>query len=207
MLSWDPIFRSIHEVQRKEESSSGFNNFVRDFQAPCARVAQRHCRTCYLWWGMFCNCWHNGKISTKQKITQGHRLKNNENQTYQALLNLKAERRILLSGTPIQNDLLEYYSLVHFVNRDILGLSSATFKWLFWWKFCCDSLNAPTESYLILMWIKKSILNVIICYYWTSCWNLETGNWFFQSQSIKFKETPYYHMSYQVPNVLEWKIN
>lgn len=52
---------------------------------------------------------------------QGHRLKNSENQTYQALASLNAERRILLSGTPIQNDLLEYYSLVHFVNRDILG--------------------------------------------------------------------------------------
>ncbi len=52
---------------------------------------------------------------------QGHRLKNSENQTYQALSGLKAQRRILLSGTPIQNDLLEYYSLVHFVNADILG--------------------------------------------------------------------------------------
>jgi DNA repair and recombination RAD54-like protein len=52
---------------------------------------------------------------------EGHRLKNSENQTYQALNLLKAQRRVLLSGTPIQNDLLEYYSLVHFVNSDILG--------------------------------------------------------------------------------------
>ncbi|XP_012945594.1 DNA repair and recombination protein RAD54-like [Aplysia californica] len=52
---------------------------------------------------------------------EGHRLKNSENQTYQALTNLKAKRRILLSGTPIQNDLLEYFSLLHFVNKGILG--------------------------------------------------------------------------------------
>ncbi|KAK7099702.1 DNA repair and recombination protein RAD54-like isoform X2 [Littorina saxatilis] len=52
---------------------------------------------------------------------EGHRLKNSENQTYQALVNLNADRRILLSGTPIQNDLLEYFSLLHFVNRGILG--------------------------------------------------------------------------------------
>ena len=52
---------------------------------------------------------------------QGHRLKNSENQTYAALSNLKTKRRILLSGTPIQNDLLEYFSLVHFVNVGILG--------------------------------------------------------------------------------------
>ncbi|XP_064604262.1 DNA repair and recombination protein RAD54-like isoform X2 [Liolophura sinensis] len=52
---------------------------------------------------------------------EGHRLKNSDNQTYKALSELKVERRILLSGTPIQNDLLEYFSLVHFVNRGILG--------------------------------------------------------------------------------------
>jgi hypothetical protein len=55
------------------------------------------------------------------KWLQGHRLKNSENQTYQALNGLNAKRRILLSGTPIQNDLLEYFSLVHFVNGGILG--------------------------------------------------------------------------------------
>ncbi|BFY99558.1 hypothetical protein BsWGS_02598 [Bradybaena similaris] len=52
---------------------------------------------------------------------EGHRLKNSENQTYQALTGLNAKRRILLSGTPIQNDLLEYFSLLHFVNKGILG--------------------------------------------------------------------------------------
>ncbi|XP_071653993.1 DNA repair and recombination protein RAD54-like [Temnothorax longispinosus] len=52
---------------------------------------------------------------------EGHRLKNSENQTYQSLMGLKAKRRVLLSGTPIQNDLLEYFSLVHFVNQGILG--------------------------------------------------------------------------------------
>uniref|UniRef100_A0A8C3XDP8 DNA repair and recombination protein RAD54-like n=1 Tax=Cyanoderma ruficeps TaxID=181631 RepID=A0A8C3XDP8_9PASS len=52
---------------------------------------------------------------------EGHRLKNSENQTYQALNGLNTPRRVLISGTPIQNDLLEYFSLVHFVNSGILG--------------------------------------------------------------------------------------
>ncbi|XP_064477211.1 DNA repair and recombination protein RAD54-like [Ornithodoros turicata] len=52
---------------------------------------------------------------------EGHRLKNCENQTYHALNGLRTRRRILLSGTPIQNDLLEYFSLIHFVNAGILG--------------------------------------------------------------------------------------
>ncbi|CAF1506271.1 unnamed protein product [Rotaria magnacalcarata] len=55
---------------------------------------------------------------------EGHRLKNAENQTYDALFKLDCRRRVLLSGTPIQNDLLEYFSLVHFVNSGILGTSS-----------------------------------------------------------------------------------
>ncbi|XP_014246978.1 DNA repair and recombination protein RAD54-like [Cimex lectularius] len=54
---------------------------------------------------------------------EGHRLKNCENQTYLALTGLQCKRRVLLSGTPIQNDLLEYFSLVHFVNEGILGTS------------------------------------------------------------------------------------
>jgi DNA repair and recombination RAD54-like protein len=58
---------------------------------------------------------------------EGHRLKNCENQTYQALMGLRTKRRVLLSGTPIQNDLTEYYSLVHFVNPGMLG-TTAEFK-------------------------------------------------------------------------------
>ncbi|VDN05600.1 unnamed protein product [Thelazia callipaeda] len=55
---------------------------------------------------------------------EGHRLKNSDNQTYQALSSLKCKRRVLISGTPIQNDLLEYYSLVNFVNPGLLGTAS-----------------------------------------------------------------------------------
>ncbi|EYC24388.1 hypothetical protein Y032_0014g2480 [Ancylostoma ceylanicum] len=55
---------------------------------------------------------------------EGHRLKNSDNLTYQALNGLQCERRVLISGTPIQNDLLEYYSLVNFVNPGLLGTAS-----------------------------------------------------------------------------------
>lgn len=57
---------------------------------------------------------------------EGHRLKNCENLTYQALMGLKTKRRVLLSGTPIQNDLTEYYSLLHFVNPGMLGSSNVS---------------------------------------------------------------------------------
>ncbi|XP_030647729.1 DNA repair and recombination protein RAD54-like [Chanos chanos] len=63
---------------------------------------------------------HRGKVGLVI-CDEGHRLKNSDNQTYQALNTMNAQRRVLISGTPIQNDLLEYFSLVHFVNSGILG--------------------------------------------------------------------------------------
>uniref|UniRef100_A0A8C6U9W8 DNA repair and recombination protein RAD54-like n=1 Tax=Neogobius melanostomus TaxID=47308 RepID=A0A8C6U9W8_9GOBI len=66
------------------------------------------------------NVLHKGKVGLII-CDEGHRLKNSENQTYHALNAMSAQRRVLISGTPIQNDLLEYFSLVHFVNAGILG--------------------------------------------------------------------------------------
>ena len=43
---------------------------------------------------------------------EAHRLKNKDTKTAVALNNLSTRRRVLLSGTPIQNDLDEFYSMV-----------------------------------------------------------------------------------------------
>ncbi|KAH9001179.1 DNA repair protein SNF2 family [Lactarius akahatsu] len=52
---------------------------------------------------------------------EGHRLKNSESLTFQALNSLDVRRRVILSGTPIQNDLSEYFSLLSFANPNFLG--------------------------------------------------------------------------------------
>ena len=52
---------------------------------------------------------------------EGHRLKNGESQTFTALNTLNCKRRVILSGTPIQNDLSEYFSLLNFANPELLG--------------------------------------------------------------------------------------
>ena len=52
---------------------------------------------------------------------EGHRLKNGESQTFTALNGLNVDRRVILSGTPIQNDLTEYFSLLNFANPNYLG--------------------------------------------------------------------------------------
>jgi len=52
---------------------------------------------------------------------EGHRLKNGDSLTFTALNNLKVSRRVILSGTPIQNDLSEYFALISFANPELLG--------------------------------------------------------------------------------------
>ncbi|KAK5957590.1 DNA-dependent ATPase protein rad54 [Knufia fluminis] len=52
---------------------------------------------------------------------EGHRLKNADSNTYVALTGLNVDRRVILSGTPIQNDLTEYYSILGFANPGYLG--------------------------------------------------------------------------------------
>ncbi|KAG7199060.1 hypothetical protein KM043_017962 [Ampulex compressa] len=55
---------------------------------------------------------------------EGHRLKNNDVKAAKLLHTVDCKRRLLLTGTPIQNDLQEFFSLVDFVNPGILGTSS-----------------------------------------------------------------------------------
>lgn len=52
---------------------------------------------------------------------EGHRLKNKDSLTWTALNSLNVQRRVILSGTPIQNDLSEYFALLNFANPDLLG--------------------------------------------------------------------------------------
>ncbi|EED22185.1 dsDNA-dependent ATPase (Rad54b), putative [Talaromyces stipitatus ATCC 10500] len=52
---------------------------------------------------------------------EGHRLKTVQNKSGQAIQALNTAKRIILSGTPIQNDLSEFFAAVDLVNPGILG--------------------------------------------------------------------------------------
>ena len=75
---------------------------------------------------------------------EGHRLKNTgqlavlvtlrwqadtiaDTQTFSHLTTLNVQRRVILTGTPIQNDLSEYFALLNFANPEYLG-SKLDFK-------------------------------------------------------------------------------
>lgn len=61
---------------------------------------------------------------------EGHRLKNIDAKTTRSLLDLDCPRRVLLTGTPFQNNLGEFFALVDFVNPRIVG-SSSEFKQIY----------------------------------------------------------------------------
>ncbi|KAI9814176.1 MAG: helicase [Pycnora praestabilis] len=52
---------------------------------------------------------------------EGHRLKTAQNKSAQAIRALNTPRMIILSGTPIQNDLSEFFVMVDFINPGLLG--------------------------------------------------------------------------------------
>merc|ERR1711871_1344910 len=47
---------------------------------------------------------------------EGHRLKNHEASVHNIMKNIKVDFRLLLTGTPIQNNTTELYSLLSFLN-------------------------------------------------------------------------------------------
>ncbi|XP_076344572.1 DNA repair and recombination protein RAD54B-like [Tachypleus tridentatus] len=61
---------------------------------------------------------------------EGHRLKNTGIKTTNVINNQPVKRRVLLTGTPVQNDLQEFFSLVEFCNPGVLG-TPASFRRLF----------------------------------------------------------------------------
>eukprot|EP01132_Coremiostelium_polycephalum_P001400 gene1400-1769_t len=77
---------------------------------------------------------------------EGHRLKNTSSKTSLAIQSIKASRKVILSGTPIQNDLLEFYAMVDFCNPGSLG-SQSSFKKKFSQPITKSRENIKTSNY------------------------------------------------------------
>jgi len=59
-------------------------------------------------------------------LDEGHRIKNERTILYERLRLVKAQRKLLLTGTPLQNNLHELWALLHFLHPELFS-DSATF--------------------------------------------------------------------------------
>jgi len=62
-------------------------------------------------------------------LDEAHNIKNFKSQRWQTLLNFKSKRRLLLTGTPLQNDVGELWSLMHFLMPNIFHSQADFSEW------------------------------------------------------------------------------
>ncbi|XVE66850.1 hypothetical protein DITRI_Ditri08aG0113000 [Diplodiscus trichospermus] len=103
---------------------------------------------------------HSSKFSQSESCDllicdEAHRLKNDQTITTRALAAFPCKRRILLSGTPMQNDLEEFFSMVNFTNPGILG-DAAYFRR--YYEFISRRTNALLSNHL-----PPKIVEVVCC--------------------------------------------
>ena len=58
-------------------------------------------------------------------LDEGHRIKNEKTNLYERLSVVKAQRKLLLTGTPLQNNLHELWALLHFLHPETFTSSAA----------------------------------------------------------------------------------
>jgi helicase SWR1 len=89
-------------------------------------------------------------------LDEAHNIKNFRSQRWQTLLGFKAQRRLLLTGTPLQNNLMELWSLLYFLMpggvgaNDTAGVGFANHKefteWFSSTSPTCQSIQADIRS-------------------------------------------------------------
>lgn len=98
-------------IGNKKETDYAINRFIKG-SSKCMIISYE----------MFRN--HRSRIDRITDLVicdEGHRIKNAQTATFKHLNAIKCQKRILLTGTPLQNNLMEFYNCVSFVNPGILG--------------------------------------------------------------------------------------
>ena len=62
-------------------------------------------------------------------IDEAHKIKNEDSQTSKRVRQLKSKQRLLLTGTPLQNNIHELWSLLNFLLPEIFGSSDDFDEW------------------------------------------------------------------------------
>ena len=84
-------------------------------------------RTCCSAADICARCW--GFIAAAVGIVEGHLLKNIDCKLMRQIKRVPSAARMVLTGTPLQNNLTELWALLNFVLPDLLGDLSAFQSW------------------------------------------------------------------------------
>eukprot|EP00170_Pyropia_yezoensis_P002703 contig_11376_g2708 len=79
-------------------------------------------------------------------LDEAHHIKNFESLRWQTLVSFKSQRRLLLTGTPLQNSVMELWALLHFLMPDVFQ-SHTQFKE--WFSVPLDSAAAAKDTELM----------------------------------------------------------
>ncbi|KAK4885550.1 hypothetical protein RN001_001821 [Aquatica leii] len=94
-------------------------------------------------------------------LDEGHLIKNEHSVRSKSLRHLKTKRRIVLTGTPLQNNLLEYYYMIQFVKPNLLG-SLPEYKNRFANPITNGQYHDSTEVDIIKMKKRSHVLNKLL---------------------------------------------
>lgn len=141
ILNWQYEFEMWQEFTKKEvdvyELSSVKQNVdraavLKNWQSSGGVVIIGYDMFRNLTQGSHCKSKNQKKIFTETLVDpgpdiivcdEGHILKNDQSAISKAMNKIKSFRRVVLTGTPLQNNLMEYHCMVSFVKPNLLGTS------------------------------------------------------------------------------------
>jgi SNF2 family DNA or RNA helicase len=86
-------------------------------------------------------------------IDEAHRIKNEESKLSQVIREIKTSNRLLLTGTPLQNNLHELWALLNFLLPDVFESSEDFDEWF--------NTSRLFKIRKLLFYFKKTFINVI----------------------------------------------
>ncbi|KAG2537572.1 hypothetical protein PVAP13_9NG309000 [Panicum virgatum] len=133
--------KTLHAHWTKELSVVGLKHKIRDYSGPSTSIRNYELQYAFQLGGILLttydivrnnyklirgNSYNNdeeeeGTLWNYVILDEGHLIKNNKTQRAQSLFKIPCAHRIVISGTPIQNNLKEMWTLFNFCCPDVLG--------------------------------------------------------------------------------------
>jgi SWI/SNF-related matrix-associated actin-dependent regulator of chromatin subfamily A member 5 len=126
LKKWCPVIRSVRMLGTKEERKAVCNNFLK----PASQGDIKFDVVVTSYEGILREKNSFMKVAWKYLIIdEAHRIKNANSSLSQVVRMMKTEFRLLITGTPLQNNLNELWALLNFILPDIFGDSEQFDQW------------------------------------------------------------------------------